>query len=122
MNWRTTTVLLAIVVALGLYIKFYESKRPNTEDAEKRAQNVVNFQRDKVDGILIQNGDDKIDLRRHDQTWRLETTVKDQADSLAVDILLSDIESWQKQATIPAKEIDADKGKLGEFGLNKPEL
>ncbi len=122
MNWRTTTVLLAIVVALGLYIKFYESKRPNTEDAEKRAQNVVNFQRDKVDGILIQNGDDKIDLRRHDQKWRLETPVKDQADSLAVDNLLSDLESWQKQATIPAKEIDADKGKLGEFGLNKPKL
>lgn len=122
MNWRTTTVLLGIVVALGLYIKFYESKRPGTEDAEKRAQNVVNFEREKIDGILIQNGDDKIDLRRHDQKWRLETPVKDQADALVVDNLLSDLESWQKQTTLSAKEIDADKGRLGEFGLNKPKL
>src|SRR5437763_14244546 len=122
MNWRTTTILLVVVVALGLYIKFYESKRPGTEDAEKRAQNVVNIDRDKVDGILIQNGDDKIDLRRRDQKWRLETPVKDQADSVAVDNLLSDLESWQKQTTIPAKEIDADKGRLAEFGLNKPKL
>ena len=43
MNWKTTTILLAIVVALGLYIKFYESKRPGTEEAQKQAQNVVNM-------------------------------------------------------------------------------
>ena len=122
MNWKTTTILLVIVVALGCYIKFYESKRPGTEDAAKQAQNVVNIDRDKIDGILIQNGDDKIDLRRHNQKWRLETPVKDQADSSAVDSLLSDLEAWQKQTTIPAKEIDADKGRLAEFGLNKPKL
>jgi len=122
MNWKTTTVLLVIVVGLGLYIKFYESKRPGTEEAEKQAQNVLNFDRDKIDGILIQNGDDKIDLRKRDGKWRLEVPVKDQADSSAVDNLLSDLEGWQKQTTIPAKEIDADKGHLAEFGLNKPKL
>ena len=122
MNWKTTTVLLVIVVALGLYIKFYDSKHAGTEEAEKQAQSVLNFQRDKIDGIVIQNGDATIDLRRHDQKWRLETPVKDQADSLTVDNLLSDLESWQKQTTIPGKEIDADKGRLAEFGLNKPKL
>jgi hypothetical protein len=122
MNRKTTTILLVVVVALGLYIKFYESKQLTTDDAEKHAQNVLNFDRDKIDGILIQNGDDKIDLRRRDQKWRLETPVKDQADALAVDNLLSALESWQKQTTISAKEIDADKGRLGEFGLNKPKL
>src|SRR3954463_9292495 len=122
MNWKTTTVLLVVVVALGLYIKFYESKRPGTIDAEKHARNVVNFDRDKIDGIVIQNGDDKIDLRKRDQTWRLEAPVKDQADSMAVDNLLSDLENWQKQTTMPGKEIDADKGRLAEFGLNKPKL
>ena len=122
MNWKTTTVLFAIVLGLGLFIKLYESKQLGTEDAEKHARNVVNFERDKIDGIVIQNGDDKIELRRRDQNWRLETPVKDQADTLVVDSLLSGIENWQKQSTIPAKEIDADKGRLGEFGLNKPKL
>jgi hypothetical protein len=121
-NWKTTVVLLVVVLGLGLFIKFYESKRPGTEDAETRAKNVINIERDKIDGILIQNGDDKIDLRKRDQKWRLETPVKDQADNAVVDNLLSDLESWQKQTTIPAKEIDADKGRLAEFGLNKPKL
>ena len=30
MNWKTTTVLFAIVLGLGLYIKFYESKKNNS--------------------------------------------------------------------------------------------
>src|SRR5262249_13715779 len=31
-------------------------------------------------------------------------------------------ENWQKQATITAKEMESDKAKLQEFGLNKPKL
>ncbi|HYY14061.1 MAG TPA: DUF4340 domain-containing protein, partial [Chthoniobacterales bacterium] len=112
----------ALAVVLGLYIKFFESKQPSTEEAKRQAQNVVNFQRDKIDGIVIQNGDDKIDIRKHDNKWRLEAPIKDQADSTSIDSLLFDLESWQKDATIPARQIEADKNKLNEFGLNKPKL
>ena len=122
MNWKTTTVLLVIAVALGVYIKFYESKAPDTEEAQRQAHNVINFSRDKIDGIVIQNGDDKIDLRRRDGKWRLEVPIKDQADGSAVDNLLADLESWQKDTTIPSKEIERDKGRLAEYGLNKPKL
>ena len=122
MNWKTTTILLVIVVALGLFIKFYESKRPGTEEAREQARNVVNFTPDKIDGILIKNGDEKIDLRRHDKTWRLEEPVKDLADSSQIDSLLMDLENWQKDATIAAKEIDHDKARLAEYGLTKPKL
>ena len=31
MKTKTTLLLLAVVVALGVFIKFYESKGPNTE-------------------------------------------------------------------------------------------
>ena len=122
MNWKTTTTLLVIVVALGLYIRFYESKRPGTEEAEQQAKNVVNFTPDKIDGILIQNGDQKIDLRRRDKKWQLETPVKDRADNSQIDNLLTDIENWQRYATISAKEIDKDKSRLVEYGLKNPKL
>ncbi|MFN2540865.1 MAG: DUF4340 domain-containing protein [Chthoniobacterales bacterium] len=122
MKWRTTLILLAIVLTLGLYIKFFESKRPSTEEAKRQAQNVLNFNRDKVDGIIIQNGDDKIDIRRRDNKWRLETPIKDQADTSLISNLLLNLENWQKDATISAKEIDADKKKLNEFGLSRPKL
>src|SRR5205814_6824821 len=73
-------------------------------------------------GITIQNGDDRIDIRRHDDKWRLEMPIKDQADAAAVNNLLADIESWQKDATISAKEMEADKSKIADFGLGQPKL
>jgi Domain of unknown function (DUF4340) len=97
-------------------------KQPSTGEARRQAQNVVNFDRSKVDGIIIQNGDEKIEIRRRDNKWRLEIPIKDQADGALVENLLSDLETWQKDGTIPAKAIDADKSKLNEYGLNRPKL
>jgi hypothetical protein len=122
MNWRTTLVLAAIALGVFAYLRFVDLKRPGTEEARRQAENVVNFDRDKIDGIVILNGDEKIELRRRDKRWRLETPIKDQADSSLIDNLLSDLGNWRKEGTISAKEIDADKSKLSEYGLNKPKL
>lgn len=122
MNWRTTLILALVVLAVFAYLRFFEMKRPSTEEAARQAQNVVNFDRSKIDGIIIQNGDEKIEIRRRDNKWRLETPIKDQADAGLVENLLSDLETWQKEATIPAKDIEADKAKLNEYGLNRPKL
>src|SRR6476659_5546909 len=122
MNWRTTLILAVVVLAVFAYLRFFEMKQPSTEEAKRQAQNVVNFDRSKVDGIIIQNGDEKIEIRRRDNKWRLETPIKDQADGALVETLLSDLENWQKEGSIPAKEIDSDKSKLAEYGLHNPKL
>ncbi|HWH90778.1 MAG TPA: DUF4340 domain-containing protein [Candidatus Binatia bacterium] len=122
MNWRTTLILAVVVLAVFAYLRFFEMKQPSTGEARRQAQNIVNFDRSKVDGIIIQNGDEKIEIRRRDNKWRLEIPIKDQADGALVENLLSDLETWQKEGTIPAKDIDADKSKLNEYGLNRPKL
>lgn len=122
MRTRTTLVLLALVIGIGAFIKFVESKRPNTEEATRRSENVVNFERDKIDGIIIQNGDERIELKRADKKWRMESPVKDSADGTTIDSLLFDLEDWKKETTIPAKEIEADKNKMAEFGVAKAKL
>src|SRR5256884_3457127 len=122
MNWRTTLILAVIALAGFAYFRFFEMKRPSTEEATRQAQNVVNFDRNKVDGIVIKNGDQQIEIRRRESKWRLETPIKDQADGALVENLLSDLETWQKEGTIPAKAIEADKSKLTEYGLNNPKL
>ncbi len=122
MNWRTTLVLAAITLGVLAYLRFVEMKQPSTEEAKRQAQNVVTFDRNKINGIVIQNGDEKIEMRRRDNRWRLETPIKDQADNSLIENLLSDLENWQKDGTISAKEVEADKSKLNEYGLNKPKL
>lgn len=122
MKTRTTLFLLVLVVALGVWIKFFESKKPNTAAAKREAGNVVNFDREKLEGITIQNGDDRIELRQQAGKWRLTAPVKDQADGAVVDNLISDLEAWRKESSIPAQEVTAEKGRMAEFGLVQPKL
>lgn len=122
MKTRTTLILLVLVIGLGVWIKFFESKKPNTEEAQRQAGNVVNFDREKLEGIMIQNGDDRIELRRENGKWRLTAPVKDQADGAEIDNLISEIETWRRDAVIPAKDVAAEKGRLNEYGLVQPKL
>jgi uncharacterized protein DUF4340 len=122
MNWRYTLILAIVALAGVAYFRFFEMKRPSTEEARQQAQSVVNFDRSKIDGIVIKNGDQQIELRRRENKWRLETPIKDQADGALVENLLSDLGTWQKEGNIPAKAIEADKNKLTEYGLNNPKL
>jgi hypothetical protein len=122
MNWRTTLVLAMIALGVLAYLRFFEMKQPSTGEAKRQAQNVVTFDRNKISGIVIQNGDEKIEMQRRDNKWRLEAPIKDQADSSLIESLLSDLENWQKDGTISAKEIETDQGKLNEYGVNRPKL
>lgn len=122
MKTRTTLLLLIVAVAVACWIKFYESKGPNTAEAKRLAGNVVNFEREALEGIVIQNGDDRVELRKQDQKWRLEAPFKDQADRGAIENLIADLDGWQKFDSIPAREIAQNKELLEEYGLTKGKL
>jgi hypothetical protein len=122
MRTKTTILLLILAIGVGLYIKFYESKGPNTEEAKRQAGNVVNLERDALDGIVIQNGDDRIELKKQDQKWRIDAPFKDQADRGAVENLINDLDGWQKFDSISAKEIEKNRNLLDEYGLSKGKL
>ena len=122
MKWKSTLVLFVIAAIVSAYLYFIERNRPDTEEAARRAQNVVNFDRSKIDGLVIQNGDDKIDIRKQGDKWRLDAPIKDQADASLVSQALTDLETWQKDASISAKEMEADKSKLADYGLASPKL
>jgi hypothetical protein len=122
MKTKTTIILLVLAVAVGLYIKFYESKKPNTEEAKRQAGNVINFDRDTLEGIVIQNGDDRIELKKQNLKWRIDAPFKDQADGGAVQNLINDLDGWQKFDSIPASEIAKNSGLLDEYGLNNGKL
>jgi hypothetical protein len=122
MQTRTTLILLAVVVAVASFIIFYEKDRPNTDEARRRAGNVVNLERDNIEGLLIHNGDERIELRRVNNHWRLESPIQDQADTSEIDAILANIDSWQKEQTIPASDVRAGKAQLEEFDLVRPKL
>src|ERR1700704_5052827 len=122
MKTKTTLLLLIVAIGVALWIKFYESKGPNTEEAKRLAGNVVNFERAALEGIVIQNGDDRIELKKQDQKWRLEAPFKDQGDRGAGGKIIAGPDGLQKFDAIPASEIEKNKGLLDEYGLSKGKL
>ncbi len=122
MKLRTTLLLLILVVGLGVWIKFFESRQPNTDEARRQSGNVLQFDREKLEGIVIQNGDDRIELHRQKGKWRLTAPVQGQADPAVVDNLISDLESWPKMAVIPPPKSGTEKTTLAEYGLAHPKL
>src|SRR5256714_13862411 len=104
MRFRTTLVLFALTAALVIFIKFYETKRPNTEEANRRAQNGVNFERDKIDGVVIQNGEARIELKRVDKKRRPGTSGEKVVDGSSRNRRKSDKGKWTKNAMLSNKE------------------
>jgi len=86
-------------------------KRPSTEEARRQAQNVVIFDRGKIDGIIIQNGDQKIEIRRRENKWRLERRSKTRQMELLSRICCR-LGGVAKGGDHPRQDIDADKSKL----------
>src|SRR5260370_6682891 len=99
MKWKTTLILFVIAAGVFAYLYFVERNRPGTEEAARQSQNVLNFSRVKIEGVVIQNGDDKIDIRRRDIKWRMETPIKDQADASLVRLLLLDLAECNMEAS-----------------------
>ena len=79
MKFRSTIILLVLAVALGVWIKYFESKKPNTAETQRQAGNVLNFDREKLEGIVIENGDDRIELERKKGSWRLTASAGERA-------------------------------------------
>jgi hypothetical protein len=122
MNWKTTATLLVIAVALAAYFKFIENKRPSTREAEDQKTRLFVLDRNQIDGLVITNREQKLDLRRENNHWRLKAPLADRADQAAVDELMTSLEGARKEASISAEEVAASKNKLQDFGLQNPRL
>jgi hypothetical protein len=116
---KPKNTLLLFIVALGIFafIHFYESKLPTTREAEESKKHVVNFDRDAIDGILITNNENKIELRKSGTRWELAAPLKDRADAAAIAQLFTSLETIDADSAFAADGKGADKPHLSDYGL-----
>jgi hypothetical protein len=80
-----------------------------------RDKKILAFDRDKVDRLEIAQGDQKLELVKAGQDWKITAPVQAQADSSAVETIITRLQSAQMKS-LPAEQA-AD---LKEYGLDKP--
>jgi len=113
---RNTVILLAVALAIGAYIYFFERKAPTTDEARGLRERVLKIKSDDVEKIRLTKGETSIICEKNvDGTWKMTHPLKVKADSSRVRGIISRAESLKKE-----REIDLEPGDSEKFGLDKP--
>jgi len=123
MKVRTTLILVAIAVGLGAFILILDRQNPSRRSRETSSIFVVNFDRQRVEHVTVQNGDVQLELQREESGWTMQKPLMDRADAVLVDQLLNAVQFLHREEEL----MDIGKGeqrkrRLRDFGLLKPRL
>src|SRR5688572_19578838 len=94
---RSTLVLLVVLIGLGAYIYFVESKRdPVSETGPKRDKVFQNLEADKIEQVRITSASGAAaTLEKKDGTWQMIEPEKAKADQVEVSGLTSSLASLE---------------------------
>lgn len=111
---RSTWILLAVVVALGAFVGFWERKQPGTAEAEKAKGRLLPASAKEATD-LSRAGSDPLSLAKKGEEWELTSPVADRADRFSVSGLLdrlaeAEVTRWLEGP--PAAEMGLDAPKV----------
>src|SRR5512143_1913178 len=112
MRARYTALLALILVGLGAYLYFVESKQ---EAEGEKKKSLLAVKADDVTGLTLTYGDHEIVLEQRDGAWRMTKPVEAAGDELAVKNLVRAIAEAEVKKTIDDPPQD-----LLPFGLAPP--
>jgi hypothetical protein len=116
MKPRTTLLLALLAGGFFAYIWFVERHTETTRQGAESSAKILSVDQSKVQALSLQTSGTKIDLQKKDGVWRIEQPIADRADSLAINGLLTTLDSLRHDSKIeiPASQ---QKEKLQEYGL-----
>ena len=114
---RSFVGLLVILIALGAYLYFVESKRTPGDEGETRPK-VFAVAADQIDEITVKaESGERTTLRKTGAEWQVAAPAASPADSSEVEGITRNLATLEEQ-----RLIDENPGDLKEFGLAEPRL
>lgn len=114
---RTFLGLVVILVVLGAYLYFVESKRTPGDEGPKK-EKVFNVEADKIDEISIKaESGEQTTLRKSGTEWQIVSPTAAKPDSAEVSGLTSNLSSVEIQSVV-----DENPPDLKEYGLASPRV
>jgi uncharacterized protein DUF4340 len=114
---RSFVVLLAVLIALGGYLYFVESKRTPGDDAAKKNK-VFTVESDKIDEVTVRSeSGDTTTLKKNGSEWQIVAPAATPADSAEISGITTNLASLEEQ-----RVIDENPSDLKDFGLAQPRI
>jgi hypothetical protein len=114
---RSFVGLLAILVALGAYLYFVESKRDPAETGEKRDK-VFTVEADAIEEVTVKaESGERTTLRKTGSEWQLVEPTTAPADATEISGITSNLARLEQERLVEENPSD-----LAEFGLAEPRI
>ncbi len=118
MKFRNTLLAVAVLGGLVAWIYFYEYRGEEGRlKAEEAAKKVVEFDKEKADGLDLIRPEGTVSLRREGGDWKLTAPTNARADGEEVSGLLSTLSWLEVDHRMQVRPED-----LGEYKLGEPAL
>ena len=125
MKWKSTLVLLFLVIAAGAYVSLYELKQPLPEEREALSRQVARINAETATLLAINMGQREVVLQKTDGHWRARVFADPatavhwvRADSQLVGRILNELEPLEaERALMPSKGRPLA---LADYGLQPP--
>jgi hypothetical protein len=111
MRFRSTFVLILLLVGLGAYVYWVEVPK-SQEEAKKKT--ILDFKPDDATGISLVYSDREIVMKKSGQEWRLTKPLEAAADSTTVKNLVNAV------AEAEVKKTFDNASDLAQYGLDQP--
>jgi len=113
---RSFVGLLAVLLALGGYLYFVESKRE--AESEDGKEKVFSVEADKIDELTVKSeSGDQTTLKKTGTDWQIVQPAAFQPDSAEVSNITTNLASLERQ-----RVIDENPADIAEYGLAKPRI
>jgi hypothetical protein len=114
-GFRSTLVLLAVLLGLLGYIYFYEMRQPRTDDSAPKPRAFI-VEAEKIEELEVKSsGGDRTVLRKSATAWSIAEPLQAKADETEVTGITTNLASLEIQRVVD--EAPAD---LAQFGLAPP--
>jgi Domain of unknown function (DUF4340) len=116
MSPKKLLALSAVVVALFLFIFFFERKMPTTEERSRKGELYWDIPQDRVERIEVTRGGEVLEFQRAGAAaWKMTRPERYPADTFAVGSLVTDLAEMKR-----AGGEDAEEARAADYGLEKP--
>jgi len=120
MKSRTTIILVMLALVLGGYVYWDIKKGTTTEEAERKANKLLDIKTADVTRLELISSNQTIVAERVQEKWEIKQPLAVRADDNAVNSILDQLEFAQRERTFTEKELDGPA--LSDFGLTSPRL
>jgi hypothetical protein len=116
MRSRSLLILLAVVVALGVFILMWERHQPSSDERAELSDLVLPaLDPDDISEVRVEGGETTVRLVRSGEAWRLESPIKFAADPSRVNTLLTTLDNLAAD-----RRLDLDEVQGSDYGLTEP--